>query len=104
MKEYNRKKWWIASDIVRDKYIEAENLNIALKQYQEDVKNKDYITISENALKNKNAMYMDKKDGTSKQIGYVITGKTSFQNDDGTWKDDYIDLWITIHVINTPDF
>ena len=49
-----------------------------------------------NAIKNKNAMYINLANGESKQIGYVITGKTDFQNDAGKWTSQYIDLWIDI--------
>ena len=62
------------------------------------------MAASEKALKNKNAMFVDSKDGSAKQIGYVITGKTSFDNDRGRWIDKYIDLWIDISIIDTPDF
>ena len=79
MKEYNNKKWWIDGDIIRTKYIEANTVNEALKKYQEIVENDNYISISNNALKNKAPMYVDTKDGDCKQVGYVITGKLIFR-------------------------
>ena len=104
MKENDHGKWWIDRDIIGAKYINAENVNDALQKYADTVKEKHYVSISENALKNKNAMFVDSKDGSAKQIGYVITGKTSFDNDRGRWIDKYIDLWIDISIIDTPDF
>ena len=95
MKPYNRDKWWICDDIIRRKTIEAKNLSEALKKYQDEVTNKDYITISDTALKRKSPMFVDVP-GRSKQIGYVITGSTDFDNNGRGWVKQYIDLWVTI--------
>ena len=104
MKEYNNKKWWIDSNIVSDKYINAENLNEALEKYKNLVEKKDYITISNNAIKNKNPMYVDTTDGKTKQVGYVITAKTEFQDDNYKWSTQYIDLWVSILTIEETEF
>ena len=98
MKEYNRKKWWIASDIIPDMEIDAQNLNDALKVYRNNVQEKHYISISPSALRNKNAMYIDTKNGTQ-QNGYVITAKSEFDNGRGRWVDQYIDLWVDISIL-----
>ena len=95
MESYNNKKWWISDDIIRRKTIEAKNLSEALKKYQDEVTNKDYITISDTALKRKNPMFVDTVEGT-KQVGYVITGSTDFDNDGRGWVKQYIELWVTI--------
>ena len=95
MKPYNNKKWYICSDIIRRKTIEAKNLSEALKKYQDEVTNKDYITISDTALKRKSPMFVDTVEGTQ-QVGYVITGSTDFDDDGRGWVKQYIDLWITI--------
>ena len=95
MKPYNRDKWWICDDIIRRKTIEAKNLSEALKKYQDEVTNKDYITISDTALKRKSPMFVDTAEG-SKQVGYVITGQTDFDNNGRGWVKQYIDLWVTI--------
>lgn len=96
MKDYNSEKWWIERDIVKSMQVEAKDLREALNEYREIIAEKYYIDISNNAIKNKNAMYIDLANGESKQIGYVITGKTDFQNDAGKWTSQYIDLWIDI--------
>ena len=105
MREYNKEKWWIDPNIIKDKYINAENLNEALKKYK-DLVEKEYITISDNAIKNKTPMYVDTKDRKSKQIGYVLIGKTDFQSDDqGTnWISQYIELWVEILTITETNF
>ena len=95
MKPYNNKKWWISDDIIRRKTIEAKNLSEALKKYQDEVMNKDYITISDTALKRKSPMFVDTDKG-SKQVGYVITGSTDFDDNGRGWVKQYIDLWVTI--------
>ena len=95
MKPYNNKKWYICGDIVRRKTIEAKNLSEALKKYQDEVMNKDYITISDTALKRKSPMFIDTVEG-AKQVGYVITGSTDFDDDGRGWVKQYIELWVTI--------
>lgn len=104
MKEYNNKKWWIASDIIPRKRIAAETLAEALTLYREAAEERHGIEISKTALKNKRPMYIDTKDGV-KQTGYVITGKTEFRDDDRyTWSAQYIDLWIEILTIVDTEF
>ena len=56
---------------------------------------KDYITISDTALKRKSPMCVDTAEG-SKQVGYVITGQADFDNNGRGWVKQYIDLWVTI--------
>ena len=69
----------------------------ALEIYRERVNEKYYISISQNAMKNKSEMFSDLQDGETKQVGYVITGKTEFDKGDYTgYSTQYIDLWVTI--------
>lgn len=104
MKEYNSKKWWINSDIVPEIKISAENLKEALSKYKELVYEKAYIEISDNALKTKNEMYVDTAEGT-KQVDYVITGKTEFEDRDNyRWSTQYIDLWVNILTVVDTEF
>lgn len=98
MKEYNHKKYWIDSDIVRPLYINAETVREALEKWREAVTQRDYIDISRNALKTAAPMFCDKADGSTIQTGYVITGSTDIDTDNG-WKRQYIDLWTTIQGI-----
>ena len=95
MKPYNNKKWYVCGDIVRRKTIEAKNLSEALKKYQDEATNKDYVTISDTARKHKNPMFVDTDKG-AKQVGYVITGSTDFDDDGRGWVKQYIELWVTI--------
>ena len=97
MKEYNNKKWYINGDIISDMRINADSVKNALEIYRERVKEKNYIDISKNAMKNKSEMFVDLSDGGTKQVGYVITGKTEFDKGDYTgYSTQYIDLWVTI--------
>lgn len=97
MKEYNNKKWYIDGGIVSDMRINADSVENALEIYREQVKEKHYINISKNAIKNKSEMFVDLSDGSVKQVGYVITGKTEFDKGDYTgYSTQYIDLWVTI--------
>lgn len=100
MKLHNSKNWWIDRNIVEPIYISAEHLDNALKEYAKIV-NDDYcISISKNALKNKSPMYIDRIDGTTEQVGYVITGKTLFDKGDYSgYTEQYIDLWTDIKVV-----
>ena len=97
MKEYNNKKWYIDGGIVSDMRINADSVENALEIYRERVKEKNYIDISKNAIKNKSEMFVDLSDGSVKQVGYVITGKTEFNKGDYTgYSTQYIDLWVTV--------
>ena len=97
MKEYNHKKWFIDADIISDMCMNADSVENALEIYRERVKEKNYIDISKNAMKNKSEMFVDLSDGSVKQVGYVITGKTEFDRGDYSgYSTQYIDLWITI--------
>ncbi len=105
MKEYNKKHWYIDSEYVRPISVYAENMKSAILKYREIVEEKNYITISDNAIKNKDPMYVDTKEGGIKQVGYVFTGKTEFQYDiTGKLVNQYIDLWVTIKTIIETDF
>lgn len=97
MKEYNNKKWYIDGGIVSDMRIDADSVENALEIYRERVEEKHYINISINAIKNKSEMFADLSDGSVKQVGYVITGKTEFDRGDYSgYSTQYIDLWVTI--------
>ena len=49
-------------------------------------------------------MYVDTQDGV-KQVGYVITGKTEFEDRDNyKCSKQYIDLWVTILTVADTDF
>lgn len=104
MKEYNRRKWWIAGDVVTEKRINAESLKAALDQFAAMVEKKHYITISRNALSNKSPMYIDGAAGEPVQVGFVITGKTDLQDDFGRWRGQYIDLWVEVLAVSHIDF
>ena len=105
MKPHNCKKWWIDSGIVRPVQVEAADLKTALQLWRECVQERDYIEISENAIKTRNPMYIDTKGGEAVQTGYVLTAKTEFDKGDYTgYTTQYIDLWVTIQIVTTPDF
>lgn len=105
MKPHNNKKWWIDSDIVRPIKIQAETVREAMMIFRERVEARDYITISKNAINNPARMYIDDASGKPVQVGYVITGKYDFMDDDRMrYTAQYIDLWTTIQIITTPDF
>lgn len=102
MKEYNNKKWWIDSGIINEITVSAETVEQAIKEYQKIVNDKYYIAISDNAIKNKNNMYVDTTDGAI-QTGYVITAKCNFEDiDNYKTIQQYIDLWINISIVYNP--
>ena len=105
MKEYNSKKYWINSDYVTSRMkINADTLKEALLKYRDRVQKETYVEISNNAMKKKEAMYVDTSNG-AKQVGYIITGKTDFEDEEThRWTAQYIDLWVNISIINDVDF
>lgn len=101
VKPSDEKKWWIDHRLVPNMYIQSDNLLQALKEYQKGIE--EYgITISNSALRNKSSMFRDDKEGNPTQVGYVITGKTLFNNGGKGWIDKYIDLWVEIQEIINP--
>lgn len=104
MKPYNNKNWWIDGGIITEKRIFADNVTAALLEYREQVDEQHYISISDNAIKNKSPMFIDTADDEPLQVGYVITGKTEFQKDSGEWSTQYIDLWVAILTLVNTDF
>ena len=99
VKPIDRGKWWIDRKI-SNIYINANNIREALKDYKNKIEEYD-ITISDSALKNKSKLYIDKAN-KSIQIGYVITGKILFENDNRKWVERYIDLWVEIQEVKNP--
>lgn len=93
MKPYNREKYWIERNCVKDKIIEADNLSEAIKVYAEQLDENDFICVSKTAIKQKSNMYI----GDNKMIGYVFTGSTEM---DGVKQ--YIQLWTEIMEVNYP--
>ena len=104
MKDYNRNKWWIDKGIIGEKIITADSTAEALDKYAKLVESDDYTTITKNAIKNKEAMYIDNESGEAEQCGYVITASQDFQDEDGKVSKQYIDLWITILTVVPTKF
>lgn len=103
MKDYNRDKFWIDRGIIGEKIITADSTAEALDIYVKLLARDDYTTITKNAIKNKQAMYID-NGGDAEQCGYVITASQDFQDDDGKLSKQYIDLWITILTVMPTKF
>ena len=104
MKDYNRDKWWIDRGIIGEKIIAADSTAEALDKYVKSVESDDYTTITKNAIKYKEAMYIDNESGEAEQCGYVITSSQDVQDDDVKLSKQYIDLWITILTVVPTKF
>lgn len=102
MKPYNRRKWWIDSGIIRPLIIQAETMEKALEQYQKQVQEQYYITVSNNALTHKEPIYRDTPNGDAVQVGWILTASTDFDNDHKGWVKQYIDLWVHIQAVQNP--
>lgn len=83
MKDYNCTKWFINPGIVSEMRINADSVERAFSVYRSRAEECG-VSISQNALKAKSAMFVDMPDGSAKQVGYVITGKTEFDKGDYT--------------------
>ena len=98
------KDFWIDADETYT--IEANNLNEALDRFYEEVEMNHYIDISKNAMKTKQPMYIDDKEGNAIQVGYVIKGSTEvdFSDYGSDYRKKYVDIWTTITEINNVNF
>ena len=94
MKEYNAEKYWIDGNIVPEYRTPETNLKKALEEWRGWVKDHTYIEISENAMRNREAMYKDGPEGDPVQIGYVITAKSEFATTEHGGP--YVNLWVEI--------
>lgn len=105
MKKYNLHKWWIDSAIVPEIKISAKNIKSALAEYRRQIENRHYVSISNNAMRRKNPMYIDQAHGDALQVGYVITAKTEFEDRENyKLSMQYIDLWVTILTVTDTKF
>jgi hypothetical protein len=105
MKEYNNRRWWIDPDIIRPFSVAAEDVKTALNLWRERVEDRTGVQVSKNAMKNKSPMYIDQADGNTVQVGFVITGKSEFEDRDAyKYSNQYIDIWVTIQVVSYPEF
>ena len=107
VKHHNKSKYWINREIVEDMEIEADSVKEALEIWRGKCSSLYGIEVSNNALKRKEEMWQDIKDGDrihSRQVGWVITGKTMIQNGDRGYTEQYIDLWVEIKKVEYVDF
>lgn len=105
LKEKDQEKWWLDKDLVKTIELDASNLSEALEKYMEIVNDRTDARISKSAIQKRQNMYIDiKPGGCPKQIGYVITGSTCFEREDGRFINKFIDLWIEIRVVSYPAF
>lgn len=100
VKEYNRGKWWIDSDIIPQKTFTAENARQAIEKYIKFC-NDNGVIISKTAAKNAENMYSDGKDGKPQKRGKVFTAKYEIYDDEKReYKNIYIELWADIVMIS----
>ena len=92
VKEHYNNRYWIDNRIIKDIAVESESLQKAIERYKEIVEKECYIFISKNAIRKKQNIYRDNLKGESKQVGYLLTGKTDIEN-----KTVYLDLWVEIY-------
>lgn len=105
VKEKDRGKWWCDRDLVKIIELKANNLCEALEKYRQIVNDGTGIQISKNAIQQKENMYSDSRSfGKNHQVGYVLTGSTYFENNNGDMIKKFVDLWIEIRTITYPSF
>lgn len=104
LKESDIGKWWLDGELVKTIELNAEDLWGALNKYREIVNDTTSVCISKNAIKKREGCYVDDKDGKPKQVGYVVTGSTYFERNNGDCIKKFIDLWVEIRVISYPCF
>ena len=105
VKEADQDNYWVDRDFIGKVEVKAENLTDALADYV-NIINKEYdVKVSKTAIDRKNAMFVDRLNGETVQIGYVITGGYDFELADGhKWVKKYIDLWVDVREVSIPNF
>lgn len=105
MKPYNRGKWWIDRNIIKETTIAAESIADAINAFRK-IAEDNSIYISNNAIKQKSPMYCDVPgEEEPRQCGYVLTGKTKFYDDERfCFSTQYIEVWMEIKEVYIPTF
>lgn len=97
----NTSDFWIDRNIVNNFIVSANNLNEAKQKYFEFVFDSAYITISKTQQRKANKMYVDTKNGETKQVGFVFVGSTEIEFN-YQYKKRYVSLWCVINELNNP--
>ncbi len=103
MKPYNRNKYWIDGGIIPEFTTNAEDLEDVINKFTVYAE-KHGVEISKHAIKEKQPMFRDFKDGTTKIIGFVITGKTYIDDyrAEISYRRAYVDIWAEIYEVTHP--
>lgn len=106
MKDYNAGRYWIDRGIIGQTRIAAETIADALEGLR-DAAEEVGITISKNALRNKEPVFVDvPEEPEPVQVGYIMTGKTEIYdrsaNINGSVQ--FIDVWATFEEVRPVTF
>lgn len=100
----NSSDFWIDSKIVSNFKVDANDINEAKHKFFDFVYSSSYITISKTQQKKANKIYVDTKEGETKQIGWVFIGSTEidFGNQ---WRKRFVSLWVSVNeLVNTFNY
>lgn len=90
-------KYWISRDILRTKIITSNNLKDAISEFVKFANGDGFFSISKNAERKKESLYIDMLNGESKKIGYMFKALTEIEG-----KQVWCELWVTIDELTNP--
>lgn len=100
----NTSGYWIDRDFIKSQKISSLYVNGAIESFRGICKDNG-IDISDNAVKTKQPIMVDTKDGKSVQVGFIFKASTETYND---LKRKYVkfrlEIWVEISELNTPKF
>ena len=86
------------------KVISADSLNEALAIFRDYMEKKQFVTISDTAMKHPSPMYIDiKGQNEPKQVGLVFKSSMEIEFD-YTWKRRWTEVWVEIKELLDVDF
>lgn len=95
-------RFWIDEDIISRKKIYAATLAEACEKYAEEVAFSG-VEISKTQQKRPKKIYIDDKDGSAKQCGYLFKATTDIYDEERRkWTKCRAEIWATISELNSP--
>lgn len=99
---YNGEFFWREEKRIQPIKIEAISANEAFELFTEKIQKNGIVSISKNALKNKNPLYGDLLGNL--QIGWIITDNIFIDVGINEYSTKYFDMFVEIEELSIPEF
>ena len=95
--------WWTTYNKKNYFEVSADSIKEAEEKFFIHLSKDLFFEVSKTARRKYNKMYIDTKEGTSKQVGKVFKASTEIEwSNKNPWKKVFADIWTEIKVLNNP--